>query len=265
MPTPKSNPNFKKTINSVLNSDGVQEFKVNLNAFEASIQNLPAAVQQQRTLELKQAIDTAQKVGSIKITPKMQVALNILLSSNLRDEISDEEAFKRSGRDKKTSDLKPKVPTITTLPAVIHRELSAAGRVTPEWHQVKKLPGYLSSSIRAIGRQVFKPFTDVPIEDIQVIANVNDSGPNTQRELNAVAGYLVQHGERKTEAELHFHDILPQYHVDLKIYSASGFEFMVVKDFAGVYIYSYISKEPMKQLSNSNTSRVISPIRVRKY
>lgn len=132
------------------------------------------------------------------------------------------------------------IPTTPeNLPAVVNKEIMAHGQVEPEWHMVKNLPGYLATPIRAMGRQVFKPFTDTPIEEINVLANLMGQGPNENRELNAVAGWARAHGVEIVDAEIQFQELMPDYEADIKAYRAGGYVFFLVQDFAGNYIYSW--------------------------
>ena len=94
-----------------------------------------------------------------------------------------------------------------------------------------------------MGRQVFGSFTKTKIEDIQVLANLMGQGPNETRELNAVAGWVRQNGQRDTEGELNFSQSIEGYEADFKIYSADGITFILVKDDYGNYIYSWPSTD----------------------
>lgn len=134
-------------------------------------------------------------------------------------------------------------PKAADLPAVLANALKVAGMQNPKWHMVRNLPGYMSAGIRAIGRQVFRPFTSTEIEDIQVIANVNGSGPNTSAELNAVANFLVKFGTKNSDAAMHFHDRIPGYSAEMKVFTFANYTFLVVKDHAGQYIYSWPSTD----------------------
>lgn len=132
------------------------------------------------------------------------------------------------------------VPTTPeNLPAVINQDVMAQGKVEPEWHMVKNLPGYISKPIRAMGRQLFRAFTSTPIEDVNVVANLMGGGPNSKREINAIAGTVNKMGRRMTEAEIEFESVMPGYSASTKIYEYKGYVFMLVQDFAGQYVYSW--------------------------
>jgi len=83
-----------------------------------------------------------------------------------------------------------------TLPQEIRQDLRTHGDVTARFHSVENLPGYLDDAIRMMGQKVFATLTATPINEINVLANLGDQGPNEQRELNAVAGMVDTYGER---------------------------------------------------------------------
>lgn len=182
---------------------------------------------------------TRSKLAGVQTSPEMARKFNQMDLSE-PDDITNDQARRNVGTDVGFQE-EPKTPG--TELAIISKEIRAAGQVEPEWHEVKNLPGYMASGIRKIGRAVFAPFTNTPIENIQVLANLGGHGPNDVREINAVAGYLRSHGRKDTEAELFFQDKIPDYNAEIKIYTAKGRTFMLVKDFAGNYIYSWPSKD----------------------
>lgn len=132
-------------------------------------------------------------------------------------------------------------PTPNTLPAIINKNLRAAGKTEVTFHQVKNLPGYISNAIRTLGKSLFSQFTTTPITDIQVVANFGGSGPNSKMEINALANYIIKNGAQVTDANIDFENIMPGYTADIKIFDTNDVTFMLVKDFAGEYIYSWPS------------------------
>lgn len=231
-----------------------------MNANVQGTQNLPQAAEKKADVpELKRANDavTAQKAANVELPASAGEKLSFLQRLGLEDdELTDEEAARNAaqitGTDTRTqtAGVLPRptqtdnLPaTIETLPDVINKEVGKQSSVEPEWHQVKNLPGYLKSQIRALGRQVFGSFTGTKIEDIQIIADVGGNGPNSLRELNAVAGWLKENGQRDTDGEINFQQSIPDYGADFEIYTAKNFTFMVVKDEYGNYIYSWPSTD----------------------
>ena len=105
-------------------------------------------------------------------------------------------------------------------PDVVKTDIATKADVELEWHQVKHLPGYLRSSIRAFGRQIFRAFTKTPIEEIQVLASLGGREPNSMREIDAAAGWLQKNGVKDTHAVMDFERSIPDYKAELVVYRA---------------------------------------------
>lgn len=198
--------------------------------------------------KLKQASAQATKkaMGKVELTPD---AAQKLGSLNIPD------AALAAEPDLPTAGATP--VTADNVPAILSHELARVGSevgdpqtVHPEWHQVKNLPGYMSKQIRVLGRETFKPYTTTPIEDVTVIANLGGQGPNTDREVNAVAAWLKTNGEEVDSAEMDYGQTMPGYTAHTVSYTASGVRFLVVKDMMGKYIYAWPEQDSVKQVGH---------------
>lgn len=206
-------------------------------------------VHQPQASQLRQAGGevTRQRMANVELPAGADEKMAAIYNLNLDDEVPDEEIEQRVATQTEYRPALPRpagteVKAPSTALATINTAIAKAGEVEPEWHQVRHLPGYMQRPIRAMGRQVFREITTTPIENIQVLADLGNSGnPNTARELNAVAGWLKTHGERDTDGEIKFQRSIPDYEAEFFIYKARGTTFMLVKDFAGQYIYSWPS------------------------
>jgi hypothetical protein len=107
-----------------------------------------------------------------------------------------------------------------------------------------------------MGRQLFKMFTRTPIEKINVLADLCGQGPNEHQELNAVSARLRSHGRRLRQAEVSMRDLMPDYEAQISAFEADGYTFMLVKDFAGRYIYSWPTKDSIKGGQNDTPDEV---------
>ena len=125
------------------------------------------------------------------------------------------------------------------LPAVAGQALQAAGVQNPEFHQVANLPGNMADQIRQLGKSLFGSLTMTPTKRIHVIANLGGQGPNTTQEVNAVAGFLKEHGDDRGPGDIDFDNVMPGYKADTHMFTAAGIRWMLVKDFAGQYIYCW--------------------------
>jgi hypothetical protein len=132
----------------------------------------------------------------------------------------------------------PEIPNTENLPAIISREVAqTGGRINPEWHEVKQLPGYFQSAIRALGRSVFRQFTDTPIEDIQVLTTLGNI--NSEHEVTGMMDWIRRNGARDDAAAIDFSQIMPGYNADVSFWRTKDYSFLLVHDFAGYYIYGF--------------------------
>lgn len=163
---------------------------------------------------------------------------------NPADEISDEEARRRAGGAAAAPAAeRPELPrNPENLPAVIRNELMARSdreypdTWEPRWTMVRHLPGYMQNAIRAMGRQVFQQFTNTSLEDIQVMASPMI---NTDHDMDRMMAFISRNGIRDDAATMDFERSIPGYQADVALYRMADYEFLVVRDFAGKYIYGW--------------------------
>jgi hypothetical protein len=203
------------------------------------------------------AADTAKAMKGVSATDDMR---DMMSRINVPDDMVADEPELDSD-DVAGDEARPEPVNPDGVPALISREIAAAmpDTVDPQFHQVKNLPGYMSRAIRAMGRGTFKNYTDTPVEDISVIANLGGQGPNSEREINAVASWLKQNGTKLDASELGFGDMIPGYSAQTMLYSTAGMRFLVVKDFAGGYIYVWPEGSSSNALgSNQGSAKALS-------
>ena len=188
-----------------------------------------------------------QRAGGVGIPDELRGYLDRL--GDIEDEISDAEAARRAGLDTDLGD-EPVPPEYQDLPAVIRNdlanmggEIAAAGEQYPEWHTINNLPGYMKNAIRAMGRGNFRMFTRTDLEDIITIANLGGKGPNTEAEVKAVAGWLLQNAENLGPVDIDYSRIMPGYEPEVVEFRTEKTRFHVVRDPGGVYIYAYPEKD----------------------
>lgn len=70
------------------------------------------------------------------------------------------------------------------------------------------------------GRQLFGSMTKTPTDKIIMIGNVMGQGPNTNREINAVANWLRNRGQEVSGGDIDFENFIPGYQADIKMYQA---------------------------------------------
>ncbi|MGZ8924326.1 MAG: hypothetical protein ACXW2E_00450 [Nitrososphaeraceae archaeon] len=188
-------------------------------------------VNQSRDVKLTRAgrEKTRKAVGNVRMDQKSAGLLADLQNSELEDTVG-----MRNPRSDTSNAL-----TMNRSLKNKSNELSSDVK-EPEWHKIEDLPGYMASAIRAMGRAIFSPLTNTDMEDIDVLANLNDSGPNTETELKLVGKYLLKNGTRNSESEIEFNkNVLRGYKADIQLWTAGNHEYLTVKDHAGQYIYSW--------------------------
>lgn len=133
------------------------------------------------------------------------------------------------------------------LPAVAGEAIQAAGMVSPDFHQVAALPGNMAAMIRQLGKTLFGSMTRTNTSDIYVIANLGGQGPNSTREVQSVANFVRENGEDMGRGDIDFSQVMPGYTAETQQYSAAGIRWLLVRDFAGQYIYCW-PEEDSKQI-----------------
>jgi hypothetical protein len=201
--------------------------------------------------------DVRKKVGQ---SDTQRATSNITPSDQMRDMMSrmrDIEADDSEYPDSEPPETLPSTRVNTdNLPAIAGEKLVAAGVQEPDFHQVANLPGNMSRAIRTLGKALFRSFTRTPTEDIYMIGNVGGQGPNTNQEINAVAGWLRDEGDEVSTGDIDFDTSIPGYQADIRQYRAAGIRWLVVMDEFGKYIYSWPEKD---SLDAENTPELKGP------
>jgi len=144
------------------------------------------------------------------------------------------------------------------LPAVAGARLQAAGVQEPDFHKVSNLPGNMNRAIRTLGRALFRSLTRTETDDVWMVGNLNGQGPNSRAEVNAVAGWVRDTGERVTDGEIDFDTTIPGYQADIQQWTASGIRWLLVRDEFGDYVYSWPETD---SVTPAGTDRLAAPER----
>jgi hypothetical protein len=196
--------------------------------------------------------DTLKATGKIAPTDDMRDML-----SRMRDIDIDPDLA--GYPDPKPPETLPSVDVNTkNLPAVAGQALLAAGVQNPDFHQVANLPGNMADMIRQLGKNLFGALTVTPTKRIHVVANLGGQGPNTNQEVQAVAGFLKEHGEDLGPGDIDFDNVMPGYSAQTHMFNAAGIRWMLVKDFAGAYIYCWPEEDSLDaspKLSNNTDTK----------
>lgn len=135
------------------------------------------------------------------------------------------------------------------VPATISRAIAMTDphAINPTWHAVAHLPGNMSRAILTLGKALFRAFTKTPTEEIVMIGNVGGQGPNSTREVNAVANWVREHGHEVDDANIDFDQTIPGYSAQVKHYVANGIRFKIVRDQFGDYIYAWPESDSLNK------------------
>jgi hypothetical protein len=223
--------------------------------------------------------ETSERIGQA-----MGHAIRHAEAAGVRDEIGDEEAamiaagpieqrvrmearraeqipnFDRD--DDRHDELgPPKTPVPpTTLPALINR-LPAFVDDEVKWLGMSQVPGYMVNAIRALGRSTFRCFPCFldherkerergardPLASITLLANFQgQNGPSPRRDLDRMAQWIAENGNRVEADELEFPGAFPGYHPEIVLLTTEEESFLMVRDtrangapVEGVYIYRW--------------------------
>ena len=178
------------------------------------------------------AANTRRAAGNVEPTDQMRDMLGRMRDIEIDPDLADYPA------DEPTLDISTEVNT-ENLPAVAGQAIAAAGESSPEFHQVARLPGNMSRMIRQLGKALFGSMTNTPTEDIYMIGNLGGQGPNTRMEVNAVANFVRENGNDMGPGDIDFDAVMPGYSAQTHQYEAAGIRWLLVKDFAGEYIYAW--------------------------
>lgn len=174
------------------------------------------------------ADDTRKRAANVELPDQAMGRLRDFFANVSDDEVPEPE----------TPPTAVSTVTADSIPATLQSAMVDAGNAHPEWHMIQNLPGYISGPIRKMGKAVFAQYTETPVENIQMIANLGGQGPNTSKEINAVANWIVKNGEPVSTGNIEF-NMMPGYSADVKVFDIDDVEVMVVKDDHGQYIYAW--------------------------
>ena len=169
-------------------------------------------------------------------------------------EIPDKLFPKPEDEEEEEDLLKPEMlpaVIVTTLATTAQNALRKAGYLVPDFHQVAALPGNIRDQIRQLGRSLFKSMTVTPTNKIFVVANLGGMGPNTNREVQSVANWIRDYGDDFGDGSIDFDRSIPGYEAETYMYTAAGIAWLLVRDFAGIYIYAWPENDSLFKIETN--------------
>ena len=213
----------------------------NVNVDEAvlptSVKTKPSdlSMPSMNTIEPHRARDLASRASQEMILPPEVHGQMMDLPAD--DEITNAQAYANAGYGTDAPSTEMHIPvTPETLPSIISNEVanSMGEEMHFDWMMIKQLPGYLQAGIRSLGRQVFRQWTNTPIEDIQILSTITAD----QTSVKYMAAWITKFGHKIDESTLTFHQ-MGGIEAHCTIWTYEGMDFLIQKDFSGYYIYAF--------------------------
>lgn len=100
----------------------------------------------------------------------------------------------------------------------------------------------LNEGVRMVGRLLFGRFTNLPIEQIQMMTTAFRM--NHESDVRKMFSLIRQHGHKLDELNYDFSETMPAYaelagKTDAQLWSAFGYEFLLMRDNGGHYVYAW--------------------------
>lgn len=121
-------------------------------------------------------------------------------------------------------------------------------RAGTEWYPLPATPNYMG--MKKVAKTIFKQFTSADLSEIYSVSTLTTPEDQVKRIYKA----LADKGRFVEDLSYDFAASIPGYEAEAKLYSYKGMEFLLVKDFAGYYVYAWDSSTS-KITSDSEESR----------
>jgi hypothetical protein len=207
--------------------------------------------------------------------------MQAILRSDLRDDITDEEAFARAIEDRATDNFgaaldmykqrlaaedgqglvinahvvnqiegprrqaepapRQNLPAFRGNQNAVGHPHQPQGAHCEEWLQLRRLPPYIFTQIRALGRNIWANYAGhMQLEDINTICHIPQLPQFHSREFvrNHVE-WIRQHGNEVLNDNIDFGDNIRGYGARVSLWQVAAFEFLIVQDNHGEYVYGW--------------------------
>lgn len=155
-----------------------------------------------------------------------------LSRANLVDELTDEQAS-RFTCPMVTEGIEQRPPGQDLK--IITQDITTLENINPKWLRISDLPGYMQQAIRALGRQVFRQFTQTSIEEIDIISTVT----HEEIEVRAVMAWISKNGIRDDQAKIDFSRFMMGMESNTQVWNTPEHTWLMVQDPGGYYIYRW--------------------------
>ncbi len=135
------------------------------------------------------------------------------------------------------------------LPARIRANAVAAradngfgrGQGMTDWLQLRRMPTYLLTQVRRLGRDIFAQYAPTTeIEDINMIGYLpNMPEMHSQALVRDHIRWITENGDEIISDDIDFGRNIPGYRAKTSLWEVSHFNFLIVQDNHGEYVYGW--------------------------
>ncbi|MDW9481144.1 hypothetical protein GOB57_21090 [Sinorhizobium meliloti] len=118
--------------------------------------------------------------------------------------------------------------------------MQAEGGLT-DFVQLRRFPNYMLTQIRRLGRDIFAQYAgNVELEDINMMGAVQGHPEfHSQALVRNTIRWITEHGNEVTSDNIDFGRNIPGYRAQTSLWEVDHFNFLVVRDNHGEYVYGW--------------------------
>jgi len=109
----------------------------------------------------------------------------------------------------------------------------------PNWLQFDTLPDFMKPALSMFGKTVLKVLTKTKLKDINILANLQHTGPSSTQDINATTHHADTTHDKVRDLRHTIEGLIPGYDVHAKLYSNPQDSYLVLRDDMGEYIYHW--------------------------
>jgi hypothetical protein len=107
--------------------------------------------------------------------------------------------------------------------------------------QLRKMPTYMLTQIRRLGRDIFAQYAgNTALEDINMMGAIEGQNEfHSQAEVRDTIRFIIDNGNEVTSDNIDFGRNIPGYRAQTSLWRVDSFEFLIVRDNHGEYVYGW--------------------------
>jgi len=125
-------------------------------------------------------------------------------------------------------------PVDVNAVAVVNRAVTQPIPVTPDWHDVRNLPGYQQGgALRRIIRKTFEQVSEAQLEEMRMICDLL----NPPAHVQAVARWVAKNATPVDAADFDYSRTVPGFAAQFRVFQDEKSTFIITQDVGGHYVY----------------------------